>query len=482
MKVSKVYASLSLTDYFYKNTITGLCPGTIYEFASWVMNLLRSQDLSPPDITFMIEQTDGTLLASYTTGPIALQSGPLWRQFGFYFTTPANVSSVVVVMRNNSAGGAPANDIALDDITFRPCGPNISVQVVESSGISDTICEGSNQVLHLQSTVSAGYTDPRYQWQELINGTWQDMARATSLNTEVPVKSFTSGTYKFRLAVGESANFLSPSCRVVSELITLVVEPGPTAFYRLLSATVCGNNAVHFIDSILSLTDVSLQWDFGDGITSVENNPSHIYSHSGTYNTSLIARSRYGCSDTAALTASIDLLPVPVAKFTLNPTDTSIFAPTITFSDESSGSVNCHIDWGDGTITDCSNVKHDYTAAGTYNVKEIVENSQGCFDTAVVQVIIRPEFRFAMPNAFTPNNDGLNDVFKPALIGVHDYTLMVFNRWGEEIFETNNPENGWNGYYKGNLCPPEIYIYKISFHDDVSNTFQVYSGSFALLR
>lgn len=76
-----------------------------------------------------ISKTDGTLLNSYTTGPIALQSSSLWRQFGFYFTTPANVSSVTIVMRNNSSGGVPANDIALDDITFRPCGPEVTVWI-----------------------------------------------------------------------------------------------------------------------------------------------------------------------------------------------------------------------------------------------------------------------------------------------------------------------------------------------------------------
>lgn len=243
-----VNASISLTDYFYKNTITGLCPGTLYEFASWVMNLLRSQDLSPPNITFLIQQTDGTVISSFTTGPISLQSGLVWRQFGFNFITPPNVSTVVIVMRNNSAGGIPANDIALDDITFRPCGPDVSALIVETMTTDDTLCIGSDGTLHLQGTVSAGFSDPRYQWQEFVNG------------------------------------------------------------------------------------------------------------------------------------------------------------------------------------------------------------------------------------------DGLNDVFKPVLLGVSDYVFRVFNRWGEQLFETHDPLDGWDGRVKGSLAPSESYVYRITFREDVDQTQKNYVGWFVLLN
>jgi len=476
-----VNASVSLTDYFYKKTITGLCPGTLYEFAAWVMNLLRSQDLSPPNITFIIQQTDGTLINSYTTGSISLQSGPVWRQFGFYFTTPSNVSTVVVVMRNNSAGGAPANDIALDDITFRPCGPNVLTWISESTGDTDTVCEHSNLTLHFKSTVSAGYSNPQYQWQVNLNGTWQDIPGATSSDVLVFTENYSAGTYKFRLAVGERVNFSSLQCRVVSSELTLMVKPQPVATYNISTPVVCANQPVQFINNTQSMNPVIYYWDFGDGNMSSEQNPSHLYSQSGIYNTSLIVTSGEGCADTAILTATIDLRSVPSAAFTVTPTDTSIYHPTITFIDESVGAINCMIDWGDGIITVCSITRHVYTSPGIYVITEIVENAEGCQDTAYSTVIIRSEFEFRIPNAFTPNGDGLNDVFKPNLLGVHDYIFLVFNRWGQILFETHNSLEGWNGYFKGSLCPSAIYIYKITFHDDVVNNFQVYSGSFTLL-
>ncbi len=477
-----VNASISLTDYFYKNTITGLCQGTLYEFAAWVMNLLCSKDLSPPNITFSIEQTDGTVINSYTTGPIELQDSPYWRQFGFYFTTPANINTVVIVMRNTSAGGAPANDIALDDITFRPCGPDVSALISETADDKDTVCEGSDVTVHLQATVSTGYSNPRYQWQVYENGTWQDIPGATSLAYPVSLITFSAGTYQYRLAVGEDVNFSSPKCRVISNVIYLTVESRPVAKYGLTMPVVCANEPVVFIDSSQSLSELSYEWDFGDGESSTDQNPFHFYSQSGIYNTSLIVTSIIGCKDTASMLVTVELLPIPDAKFTVYPTDTSIFYPTITFVDESTGAVNCLIDWGDGTITSCNDTRHDYTDFGTFTVKEIVENAAGCHDTAYATVIIRPEYRFYMPNAFTPDGDGLNDVFKPTLFGVHEYVFRVFDRWGQLLFETNNPEDGWNGYFKGSICPAEVYIYNIVFQDDVENNNLTYSGTFFLLK
>jgi gliding motility-associated-like protein len=97
-------------------------------------------------------------------------------------------------------------------------------------------------------------------------------------------------------------------------------------------------------------------------------------------------------------------------------------------------------------------------------------------------VIIRPEFYFWIPNAFTPNGNGLNDVFKPKLLGVHDYSFLIFDRWGEKIFETNNMEAGWNGFFKGRLCTNDVFVYKINFRDDVQQLDHQYIGRVTLVR
>lgn len=223
-----VNASLSTTDYFYKNTVTGLCPETTYEFAAWVMNLLKTNDTSPPNITFTIESTAGAILGSYNTGDIGLSSSVVWKQYGLFFTTPVGVSTVVIRMRNNKAGAAPGNDIALDDITFRPCGPTVTSTILNQSNTNLEICQNDAKSYTLQGVVSAGYSNPAYQWQLSTNQgvSWEDIAGATTLDyTFVP--STISGIYQYRIAAAQSTNIGSASCRVVSNVVTFKINDSP---------------------------------------------------------------------------------------------------------------------------------------------------------------------------------------------------------------------------------------------------------------
>ena len=121
----------------------------------------------------------------------------------------------------------------------------------------------------------------------------------------------------------------------------------------------------------------------------------------------------------------------------------------------------------------------------------LVSDSSGCSDTACLQVTVRVADTVPVvlcgtvyvPNAFTPgNNDFINDSFKPVTNCVHDYSFLIFNRWGEKLFETTDSQEGWNGQFKGKICKQEVYVYKITFTDDVKNEFHQYIGKFILLR
>lgn len=236
-----VNASLSITDYFYKKTVTGLCPDTTYEFAAWIMNLLRSVDNSTPNITFTIEAVDGTILSSYNTGNIPLAGSAVWNQYGFYFDTPAGIDTVVIRMRNNKAGAAPGNDIALDDITFRACGPTVTSVV--NNNMATTVCENQVPQYTFSGSISAGvYATPSYQWQASTdNGaTWADIAGQTTQNLTVQPPQ-TAGVYMYRMAAAQGTTITSVSCRVASNVITVTVKPGPQAPTVTVLPTDCGN-------------------------------------------------------------------------------------------------------------------------------------------------------------------------------------------------------------------------------------------------
>lgn len=181
-----------------------------------------------------------------------------------------------------------------------------------------------------------------------------------------------------------------------------------------------------------------------------------------------------------------------MADFVFSPTITTIFDPDILFTDNSqSGNYESFspsiLQWKwtleDGTIlNDVKQFIHTYANYGEYYVSLEVTNTYGCKDKVRKKITILPEYRFWVPNAFTPNNDGLNDVFLPIVYGVENYVLEIYDRWGEKIFHTDNVKQGWDGYYKGVLCKEDVYVWKINFKNVISRRQEEHLGHVTLIR
>lgn len=263
---------------------------------------------------------------------------------------------------------------------------------------------------------------------------------------------------------------------------SVYVYPKPVAFFNSSTILGCVLNPVQFTDSSVSAFPLTYYWNFGNGTSSTQQNPLISYSSAGNYPVSLTITSEYGCKDTAILPAPITVNPTPIADFTLNPTIVTISDPYITMSDQSTLASDCEVFWGDGSSSSNCDSMHKYTTIGKYTVMQVVVNPSGCYDTAYSDITIQAEFFFWIPNAFTPNKNELNEIFKPKVIGVHDYSYLIFDRWGTKIFETTNTEEGWNGHYKNKLCKSDVYVYKITFEDDVENVFHQYIGKVTLVR
>jgi len=223
-----VNASIEPGD-FYVQQVDGLCGGTTYEFASWMMNVIRptacSGNTIKPNITFYIETISGNVLQSFSTGDIGDNSEPIWKQYGLFFTTPANTSSVVIRMKNNANGGC-GNDIILDDITFRPCGPKVTVSV-NGAGANLDVCKGDNRGYTFTSTILSGYANTSYQWQKSTDSlTWTDITNANNATYSTPAIA-AAGKYFYRLAVAAGSNISLSSCRVASDFVTISVHDLP---------------------------------------------------------------------------------------------------------------------------------------------------------------------------------------------------------------------------------------------------------------
>ncbi len=287
------------------------------------------------------------------------------------------------------------------------------------------------------------------------------------------------GTYAITLTVTENG-----CTKSYTNFIT--VSPLPVVQFNLPPQAGCPPLIVQFTDNSLIGTGVTTSyfWDFGDGNTSTLQNPVHTYIATGSYTVSLTVITFNGCVDTVTFTMNnlITVHPVPTAGLSADPMITSIFTPDVTFTDLSMNAISCYLYFGDGSGTNNCNITHTYGNYGIYYAIQTVTNSFGCTDTAMLRIEIKPEFRFFIPNAFTPTGDLLNDVFKPKIMGVKDYTFMIFDRWGQLFFKTNDINVGWDGRYKGDPCQEDVYVWKITCKDLVELRQHSWVGHVSLIR
>ena len=171
------------------------------------------------------------------------------------------------------------------------------------------------------------------------------------------------------------------------------------------------------------------------------------------------------------------------ANFIFSPSVTTIFDPEIFFEDSSSSDVvKWKYDFGDGSTSTFMNEKYSYKMPGTYEVHQTVTNKYECVDAKIKEIKILPEFRFWIPNAFTPNENRLNDLYGPVTIGVSDFKFDIFDRWGQKIFTSNDPTKGWDGKFKGKLSKQDVYVWIISYKNDVTLKYEVKTGHVVLLN
>lgn len=370
---------------FYVDTVRGLCGGSTYEFAAWIMNMSILQPNGcggnpiQPNITFSIERTDGTVLQSTNSNNIPPTTTAIWRRFGLVFTTPTGVQDVVLRMTNNATGGC-GNDIALDDITFRPCGPQLTPTIVGQTNTTAILCQGTAQSYNFACTISPGFNNPVYQWQQSFNGSgFLDMPgeNATTLTTNFTTTAPT-GTYQYRLAVAEAGNLGTPQCRISSERITITVKPRPTVT-AVNNGAVCTNGDIVITAGGAS----SYQWTGPNGFA---NNGSPILinhaqpTNAGNY--TVTGSDADGCQNTATTTVIVN--PTPTAT-TLFADSTICAGSSLQLSASGGGTYRWFPAAG---LSDASLPNPIATPADTIRYGVIVTNAFNCSDTAYSKIAV----------------------------------------------------------------------------------------------
>jgi gliding motility-associated-like protein len=325
-----------------------------------------------------------------------------------------------------------------------------------------------------------------YSQANMLGGTPLSINSQTGLLTATP---HIQGCFVIGIKVSEYRNGV-----LIGETyrdFQFIVKPCPsvTVAAAAVPQVICGDPTVTFTNH--SSGAHAYLWNFGDTTTTTDNSssttPSYTYPSAGTYTATLVAYASPSlpmCNDTASTVVNITNAFTSDFTFDVPPCEDGLVHFTAHSSNPTT--LPTHYNWnlGDGSTSNQEDFAHVYGTGGNF-VVTMVANAQGgvnCADTVSSQVVyINPKSSVFIPNTFTPNGDGSNDVFRVRGPLLNFFYLAVYNRWGEKVFDTDDASAGWNGVYLNKASEPGVYGYYLKASCDGVNYFER-KGNVTLIR
>jgi len=357
---------------------------------------------------------------------------------------PATTTTYVVTVTDY------CNHTATNDVTITVGGANVD------AGADQTICEGQNATLNAVTNT---------------NVVWSTGATTNSISVSPPQDS----TYVVVAGSGQCMD---------SDTVTVFVNPQPVVAAAAVPDRMCvgqtseisATGADQFlwqsnpIDGTLNQTPGGV-----NDLLSVKPSSTTTYSVTGT--------NAGGCFATASV--QVVVIPSPVAAFFTQPPFASSFDPTIEFIDNSQGGP---VIWrwllSDGSTYSVPEFSHTYPMDtwGEFPVLLYVENADRCSDSITQTIVIKPDYTLYIPNAISPNGDGINDRFHISglNIPIKDFSFRVYDRWGALMFSSSVPSFEWDGFVDGKVVPDAVYNYRLIFSDPTGNV-HVREGSITVI-
>lgn len=232
--------------------------------------------------------------------------------------------------------------------------------------------------------------------------------------------------------------------------------------------------------------------DYGNGFSETVTGPSDLsytYTNPGIYTISVVTTSIQGCVTTGTFPGIANVIPNPVADFNMSSNPTTFFETYITMQDKSSPSVNSWSWYSPGSTPLTSFAESPVFhfpegVVGTYEITLIVETPEGCMDTVTKILTVNSDIIFYAPNSFTPDGDEFNQTWKFYVSGIDQYgfELLIFDRWGEIIWETKDPNSTWDGTYHGEVVPYGSYTWIARVKDIYNDSKRTFTGSINIIR
>jgi gliding motility-associated-like protein len=380
---------------------------------------------------------------------------------------------------NSSDQNPVLNDVLIENegvysvvITVNGCfsGASTGVMINEIpvvvAGSNSPVCEG--EAISLTSNNNTG---AMFQWTGPNNFT------SSSQNANIFTSTLNdAGTY----TVTVTKNWCTASATV-----DVVVNEMPKVNFVADDFEGCAPLLINFTNNSSPASN-SVTWNFGDGTTATSDGTvAHTFTGVGCYDITLSSTTN-GCTSSLTQNQMVCVLPDAIADFSSNQLSAMLIEPNFEFYNNSSNASIYSWNFGDGATSNTTNATHTYAASpGHYIVQLIANNVGGCPDTAYLNVEVKDELIFYVPNTFTPDNDKFNQTFQPVFYSGYDpqtYTLLIFNRWGEVVFESHDVDVGWDGTYGGVLSQDGSYTWKITFNDSITDETYQYLGHINLIR
>jgi len=386
--------------------------------------------------------------------------------------TPVGATGTIVVTPTNVG----ANVYTVNVTDNNGCGPvttsvtvTMNPQLTVTASADQTVCPGDPASI---SAIGGGGNGGPYTY------TWSNNTDGTLLfgADQTVNPSATSTTYTITLTDGCG----TPA---VTDVVVVSHYALPAVGYTIDDDQGCTPVVVNFTNT--TVNGLTFTWDFGDGGTGSGANPMHVFTEPGCHDISLTVITNDGCTIDTIINNQICVFAIPLPDFTANPQPTDIFNPDVTFTNLTIGGAAYGWDFGGLGTSNATNPVFEFPNAGaTYSVCLNTISSQGCTASVCHDVVINDVFLLYVPNSFTPDGDGVNDLFTPIIQGndPETYEFRIFNRWGETIFMTANMNEGWDGTHKGIKAKEDVYVWKVRAKKSVNREVVEREGNINLLR
>lgn len=447
-------------------------PANATEAGNYALIITENGCPSAPAVTAVVINTIPLAQASYTApfcpGTVLQLNGstPTSGTATYLWTGPNGYTSALQNPADGTAAGTYSLTVSIAGCSSLPSSVNV-ISEIPSLLVSNTGPYCANELVQLNGSTNASGT-VTYSWTG-PNGYTSSLPN--------PTDATSGGIYTLTIHANNCTN-------IASTVVT--VKANPTAAFS--SDPSCANDSTVFL-SLSSAPSpeviTSWEWDFNDGTVSSEEHPRHIFTIGGTHAVSLKVITASNCS--ASVSRDIEVKPEVKANFSFSPNSISAMDPKVQFvnTSENATSYLWDFDMDNQQSTDFSPEFIFPSYVGAYSVKLVASNDEGCKDSIVRIINIQDEMVYYVPNAFTPDGDEFNQTFRPVFTSGFDpqnFTMRIFNRWGETVFESHDAGFGWDGTYQGTMVPDGTYSWNIVVKQFYSDAFESISGHVSLIR